>query len=171
MAATPTRLAAVRIEGEEHPRVPFHHPPVDHHSISDLDQNDQPTSPSASHPVTPLTPTLQPKGRLKYLSIDGAGSRSYEGSIDLPTAGWVAVRARGGETVWPAADSYSFAHTSPVWIESIGSVDADAFRRSAEELMPLVDAAEAKVRVSYGDVATPRILAEFEAARVRLRGS
>ena len=108
---------------------------------------------------------------MKYLSIDGAGSRSYEGSIDLPTAGWVAVRARGGETVWPAADSCSFAHTSPVWIESIGSVDADAFRRSAEELMPLVDAAEAKVRVSYGDVATPRILAEFEAARVRLRGS
>ena len=34
--------------------------------------------------------------------------------------------------------------------------------------MPLVDAAEAKVRVSYGAVATPRILSEFEAARARL---
>ena len=75
---------------------------------------------------------------------------------------------RGGQTIWPAADSYSFAHTSPVWIDSVGSVDAEAFRRSAEELMPLVDAAEAKVRVSYGAVATPRILSEFEAARARL---
>tara|TARA_Y100001936_G_scaffold228565_1_gene249808 strand:+ start:192 stop:896 length:705 start_codon:yes stop_codon:yes gene_type:complete len=102
--------------------------------------------------------------------LDGAGSRTYAGSVELPTAGWVAVRARGGETVWPAADSYSFAHTSPVWIGSIGSVHPDAFRRAAEELMPLVDAAEAKVRVSYGDTATPKILAEFEAARVRLSG-
>ena len=40
--------------------------------------------------------------------------------------------------------------------------------RTDEELMPLVDAAEAKVRVSYGAVATPRILSEFEAARARL---
>ena len=100
--------------------------------------------------------------------LDEAGSRTYEGSVELPAAGWVAVRARGGETIWPAADSYSFAHTSPVWIDSVGSVDAEAFRRSAEELMPLVDAAEAKVRVSYGAVATPRILSEFEAARARL---
>jgi len=100
--------------------------------------------------------------------LDGAGSRTYEGSIDLPAAGWVAVRARGGETVWPAADSYSFAHTSPVWIESVGSVAADAFRRAAEELIPLVDAAEARLRESYGDVATPRILSDFRAARARL---
>ena len=77
-------------------------------------------------------------------------------------------QAHGGETVWPAADSYSFAHTSPVWIESIGSVAADAFQRAAEELMPIVDAAEARLRESYGDVATPRILADFEAARMKL---
>ena len=102
--------------------------------------------------------------------LDGAGSRTYEGSIDLPAAGWVAVRGRGGETVWPAADSYSFAHTSPVWIESVGSVAADAFRRAAEELIPLVDAAEARLRESYGDVATPRILSDFEAARAKLVG-
>ena len=100
--------------------------------------------------------------------LDGPGSRTYQGSIDLPAAGWVAVRAHGGETVWPAADSYSFAHTSPVWIESIGSVAADAFQRAAEELMPIVDAAEARLRESYGDVATPRILADFEAARMKL---
>ena len=100
--------------------------------------------------------------------LDGAGNRTYEGSIDLPAAGWVAVRAHGGETVWPAADSYSFAHTSPVWIESVGSVAADAFRRAAEELIPLVDAAEARLRESYGDVAIPRILSDFEAARARL---
>ena len=100
--------------------------------------------------------------------LDGAGSRTYQGSIDLPTAGWVAVRAHGGETVWPAADSYSFAHTSPVWIESVGSIDSDAFQRAAEELLPLVNAAEARLRESYGDVATPRILSSFEAARARL---
>lgn len=102
--------------------------------------------------------------------LDGSGSRSYEGEIDLPTGGWVAVRAHGGETVWPAADSYSFAHTSPVWIGQVGSTDPDAFRRAAEELMPLVDAAEAKLRAAYGDVPTPRISAAFEAARTKLRG-
>ena len=34
--------------------------------------------------------------------------------------------------------------------------------------MPIVDAAEARLRESYGDVATPRILADFEAARMKL---
>ena len=63
-------LSATSSRPSEHPCVTIHHPTVDHDSISVLDQNDQPTSPSASHPVTPLTPTLQPKGRLKYLSID-----------------------------------------------------------------------------------------------------
>jgi TolB protein len=102
--------------------------------------------------------------------LERSGSRSYEGSIELPEAGWVAVRAHGGETMWPAADSYSFAHTSPVWIGHVGSTDPDASRRSAEELMPLVDAAEARLRATYGDVPIPRILADFEAARAKLEG-
>ena len=70
-AALPDSLrhSASSSRPSEHPPVPIHDPPVDHDSISVLDQNEQPTSPSASHPVTPLTPTLHPKGRLKYPSV------------------------------------------------------------------------------------------------------
>ena len=70
-AVLPDRLShfATSTRPAEHPRVPIHHPTVDHDSISVLDQNDQPTSPSASHPVTPLTATLHPKGLLKYLFL------------------------------------------------------------------------------------------------------
>ena len=37
-----------------------------------------------------------------------------------------------------------FAHTSPVWIGHVGSVDAGAAARAAAELMPVIDAAEAQ---------------------------
>ena len=82
----------------------------------------------------------------------------------------VAARARGGQTRWPSADSYPFAHTSPVWISEVGSTDVDARARAAEELLPLLDVAEEVVRRGYGDAPTPSITADFDAARARLEG-
>lgn len=101
--------------------------------------------------------------------LSGPGTRSFQGEVDLPRAGWVAARARGGEPGWPTTDLLVFAHTSPVWIDHVGSVDPAAARRAAEDLMPVLDAAEAELREAYGDAPTPRIAEEFRAARERLR--
>jgi TolB protein len=97
------------------------------------------------------------------------GAKEYAGTIELPAAGWVAVRAHGGAQSWPAMDQRVFAHTSPVWIDHVGSVDPDAAARAAADLMPVIDAAWSSLRAAYGDAPTPRIDAEFEAARDKLR--
>ena len=98
------------------------------------------------------------------------GARTYSGTVDLPAGGWVAVRAHGGPPSWPAMDSYAFAHTSPVWIDHVGSTDPEAVRRAATDLMPLLDAAEQRLRQAYGETPTPRILEAFRAARGKLEG-
>jgi len=85
LSATPTRPS-------EHPRVPIHHPPVDHDSISVLDQNDQPTSPSASHHTTARTATLHPKGRLKYLFLELSRPSLHLESPSLPVLGVTLIR-------------------------------------------------------------------------------
>jgi TolB protein len=103
--------------------------------------------------------------------LDQPGSRVYEGEIVLPAAGWVAARAHGGSQTWPQMDPLVFAHTSPVWLGEVGSVDPGAAARAAADLMPVLDAAEARLRSAYGDSPTPRILADFDAARARLRAA
>jgi len=98
-----------------------------------------------------------------------AGSRTYRGNVGLTAGGWVAARARGGEPVWPAMDSYAFAHSNPVWIGRVGSTDRAAMRRSAAALGPVVDAAECRLIAGYGGAENvPRILEAFAAARRRL---
>lgn len=99
------------------------------------------------------------------------GTRGYSGEIELPGAGWVAVRAHGGSPTWPATNQVVFAHTSPIWIDHVGSVDPDAARRAATDLMPVLDAAEARLRTGYGDTPTPRISEAFRAAREKLQGA
>lgn len=104
-------------------------------------------------------------------SADGLaspGSRVLTGDVELPAGGWVAVRAHGGEPAWPVMDRLVFAHDSPVWIGSVGSVDAAAAARAAADLMPVLEAAEARLREAYGDTPTPRILEAFQAAREKL---
>lgn len=97
------------------------------------------------------------------------GTRSYEGEVDLPDAGWVAVRAHGGAPTWPVMDQLVFAHTSPIWIDHVGSVQSDAARRAAADLLPVLGAAEAELRETYGETPTPTILETFRAARERLQ--
>lgn len=101
--------------------------------------------------------------------LDRPGSRTYRGTVTLPAGGWIAARAYGGESVWPAMDSYPFAHTSPVWIGSVGSTDPGARRRAAADLAPLLDVAESRLVEAYGSrEAAARILATFQAARRKL---
>lgn len=101
--------------------------------------------------------------------VTGPGSRTYRGVVQLPAGGWVAARARGGEPVWPAMDSYAFAHSSPIWIGRVGSTDRDAMRRAAAALGPLVDDAQSRLITGYGGAENvPRLLETFAMARRRL---
>ena len=63
--------------------------------------------------------------------LDGPGFLRYEGTLDLPEGGWVAVRAVGGNTEWPSMASYPFAHTAPIWIGEVGSTEPGARARAA----------------------------------------
>ena len=78
------------------------------------------------------------------------------------------ARVLGGNTGWPAMDSYLFAETSPVWFGKVGSTDPAAARRSAGNLLMVLDASERKLREGYGDLPIPELLGHFAQARARL---
>ena len=65
-------------------------------------------------------------------------------------------------------DSYAFAHTSPVWIGQIGSVDAAAEQRSVAVLSEALAGAREALEAGYGDTAIPVLTARFDAARAAL---
>ena len=100
--------------------------------------------------------------------LDAPGVRTLSGSVELPSGGWVALRALGGDVRWPAMDVLPFAHTGPTWIESVGSSDPAARSRAAQELDLLLDAAEARLEAGYAGEEIPRLRARFESARARL---
>ena len=96
------------------------------------------------------------------------GTTTLSGELDLPTGGWVAARALGGETRWPSMDSYPFAHASPVWIGERGSVDPSAAAQAARELLGALEVARQRLVAGYGAVEIPNLTARFDAARDRL---
>jgi len=98
-----------------------------------------------------------------------AGSKTYQGSIDIPAGGWITARVLGTNTGWPAMDSYLYAETSPVWFGQIGSTDPAALRQSAQDLLMVLEVAEKNLRAGYGNTPIPNLLAHFEQARARLR--
>lgn len=100
--------------------------------------------------------------------MQSPGQRSYSGEIELPTGGWVAARARGGATRWPAMDEASFAHTAPVWIGARGSTDPDVRREAADELRDILTASVARLRIGYGGAEIPRLETRFAEAMERL---
>ncbi|MEM9058075.1 MAG: CehA/McbA family metallohydrolase, partial [Pseudomonadota bacterium] len=98
--------------------------------------------------------------------------RDFTGEVDLPDGGWVAVRAYASERpddAWPSMHVRPFAHTSPVWIGAVGSTDPAARGKAAAELLRAIDDAAVRAREAYGNVATPKLDARFEAARAVLR--
>ena len=103
-----------------------------------------------------------------HAGMDSPGRRSYGGEIELPGGGWVAARARGGETRWPSMDIAPFAHTAPVWIGARGSTDPATRRESAAELQEVLAASLARLRIGYGGADIPRLEARFAEAMARL---
>ncbi len=97
-----------------------------------------------------------------------AGRRTVGGTVALPEAGWVAVRAVGPESGWPSMAAYAFAHTAPVWIGAAGSVDPGAQRQAARDLARVLDASQARFEAAYDGVAAPKLRARFARARSEL---
>jgi len=107
--------------------------------------------------------------------LDGvaAGNTStYNGTVTLPQGGWIAARAYASsrsDDAWPTMHARPFAHSSPIWIDAVGSTDQQARSESAADLIRAIDAAESEAREAYGDVPTPRLQARFDEARAVLR--
>jgi TolB protein len=97
------------------------------------------------------------------------GTKTWRGKVKAPAGGWIAARVRGGETVWPAMDSYPFAHSAPTWFGAAGSTDPAAAARAAKDLLAALDVAEARVRQAYKEVSTPTLLGRLDAARKKLQ--
>jgi TolB protein len=97
-----------------------------------------------------------------------AGAQTHRGTLTAPAGGWIAARAHGGVTAWPAMDSYPFAHTAPVWLASVGSIDPAAARRAAGDLLMALEVAEGRVKQAYGDASAPVLLGRIAAARQKL---
>ena len=100
--------------------------------------------------------------------IASPGRRTWEGDVGLPSAGWIAARARGGETRWPSMDTEPFAHTAPVWIGERGSADPVARREAARELLEVLIVARGRLRAGYAGTGIPRLEARFDEALARL---
>ncbi|MBY6203339.1 CehA/McbA family metallohydrolase [Halomonas denitrificans] len=102
----------------------------------------------------------------------GAGeTRELRGEVDLPEGGWVAIRAYSSEMqddAWPTMHARPFAHSSPIWIGRVGSIDPRARTASARDLLRAVEASIAAFDEAYGDVPTPRLDARLDEARLRL---
>ena len=109
-------------------------------------------------------------GRLEasHPAIASPGQRSYTGELDLPAGGWIAARARGGETRWPSMDTSPFAHTAPIWIGERGSTDPTARQEAAAELREILRVSIARLRIGYLGTDIPRLEARFAAAMARL---
>lgn len=101
--------------------------------------------------------------------LGAPGMRVYRGSVKAPAGGWIAARVHGGKTVWPAMDSYPFAHTAPIWFGTVGSTDPAAAASAARDLLAALDVAEARITQGYAGTGTPVLLGRIEQARAKLR--
>ena len=97
------------------------------------------------------------------------GRRTYRGTVTLPGAGWVAVRAVGDSAQgWPSMATYPFAHSAPVWIGEVGSVDPATGREAARDLLRVLDVSEARFETAYAGEDAPRLRERFRRARAEL---
>lgn len=103
-----------------------------------------------------------------HSGIAAPGQRTYSGEVALPGGGWVAARARGGTTRWPSMDISPYAHTAPVWVGERGSTDPVVRRAAAQELLEILIASRARLRVGYSGSSIPRLEARFDEAMARL---
>ncbi|WP_026376546.1 CehA/McbA family metallohydrolase [Aestuariibacter salexigens] len=104
--------------------------------------------------------------------IQAATTKHYAGTISLPPGGWIAARAYAAEQradSWPSMHARPFVHTSPIWIENIGSTEPSSRKAAAKDLLMAIDAAEQRAKSAYGDRDMPALYGRFAEARERLK--
>lgn len=104
--------------------------------------------------------------------IKAGETQQYQGQIVLPEGGWVAIRAYTSELkedTWPTMHARPFAHTSPIWIESIGSTDSNSKKKAASDLIRAIDASESIAKRAYGEIEMNLMMSRFEEARKKLK--
>jgi len=108
----------------------------------------------------------------EVVHTEGTGDRAharFEGEVDVPDGGWIAARVIGpATTAWPAMASYAFAHTSPVWIGEVGSVERSAEQRSATVLQGALEGARQSLMDGYAGTEIPNLTRRFDEARAAL---
>ncbi len=97
-----------------------------------------------------------------------SGTKKFAGKLRLPKGGWIAARVHGSSVGWPQMDSYSFAHTSPIWIGAVGSVDPAARRQSAALMLKVLDLAWSRLAATYGTNPVDNQEKYFKSARAKL---
>ena len=103
--------------------------------------------------------------------VKAGETRKYQGQLVLPEGGWVAIRAYASELnedTWPTMHARPFAHSSPIWINAIGSVDPIAQKAAAADLIRAIDASEGISKKAYGEIEMNRMMDRFEEARKKL---
>ncbi|WP_372923023.1 CehA/McbA family metallohydrolase [Roseovarius sp.] len=100
--------------------------------------------------------------------FDGEGSKRYSGTVDLPEGGWIAARAVGGETGWPSMSVFQFAHSSPIWIDHIGSTDPAAAQAAASDLLRALDYSETRFIEGYAGAVPAGLQERIDQARREL---
>jgi TolB protein len=104
-------------------------------------------------------------------AIEAGQTKTYEGTINLPDGGWVAARAFATEQQadsWPTMHARPFAHSSPIWINKIGSTSEVARQAAVTDLLKALDAAEKRARDAYQERDMPKLYSRFEQARAKL---
>jgi TolB protein len=96
-------------------------------------------------------------------------SETYSGSIEIPQGGWITARVSGSNSEWPMMDSYAFAESSPIWIDTIGSTMPNAKIDAAKKLLKILEVSEKRLKDGYGDNKIPNLLEHFSKAREKLK--
>ena len=109
-------------------------------------------------------------GEVVYAADTGDQTHNrFEGEVDIPAGGWIAARVIGPATTgWPAMGSYAFAHTSPVWIGEVGSIDPRSEQRSAAALQGALAGARERLLQGYAGTDIPNLTARFDEAQAAL---
>lgn len=108
-------------------------------------------------------------------TLEGVSTKQltkYTGTVDLPTGGWVAARAYSlapDKDSWPTMHVRPFVHSSPIWINSVGSTMPTTYRQAADDLTKALNAAETRAKLAYGKRRMTKLYDRFEKARAALR--
>ena len=105
----------------------------------------------------------------EFAGINKGENKTFSGLLDIPVGGWIAARATGGEAMWPSMDSYSFAHTSPIWINFVGSTEPNAKRVASEELTFAINELKNIAQERYKGENITALLEQFERAQDALK--